>query len=86
MNTDKVIAENIASQYAPKKTSKIVALKKLDRKAKLGAEIFGYSFGIIFSLIIGVILVIISVFVVKNKINNRKVISDGNNAEGIWWV
>ena len=53
MNTDKVIAENIASQYAPKKTSKIVALKKLDRKAKLGAEIFGYSFGVIFSLIMG---------------------------------
>ena len=35
------------------------------------------------TLIIGVILVIISVFVVKNKINNRKVISNGNNTEGI---
>lgn len=35
------------------------------------------------SLIISAILVIISIFVVKNKINNRKVINDGNNAEGI---
>ena len=38
---------------------------------------------VIFSLIIGVILVIISVFMVKNKINNRKVINNGNNTEGI---
>ena len=53
MNTDKIIAENIASEYAPKKTSKLVALKKLDRKAKKGALIFGYTFGIICSLILG---------------------------------
>lgn len=32
MNTDKIIAEKIASEYAPKSTSKLVALKKLDRK------------------------------------------------------
>ena len=53
MNTDKIIAEKIASEYAPKTTSKIVALKKLDRKAKQGAEIFAYTFGIICSLILG---------------------------------
>ena len=53
MNTDKIIAEKIASEYAPKKTSKVVALKKLDRKAKQTAEIFAYTFGIISSLILG---------------------------------
>ena len=53
MNTDKIIAEKIASEYAPKKTSKVVALKKLDRKAKQTAEIFAYTYGIINSLIFG---------------------------------
>lgn len=53
MNTDKIIAEKIAGEYAPKTTSKVAALKKLDRKAKMGAEIFGYTFGIICSLIMG---------------------------------
>ena len=53
MNTDKIIAEKIASEYAPKETSKLVALKKLDRKAKQGAEIFAYTFGIACSLILG---------------------------------
>lgn len=32
MNTDKIYAQNIASEYAPKDDSKIVALKKLDKK------------------------------------------------------
>lgn len=53
MNTDKIIAEKIASEYAEKKTSKIVALKKLDRKARQNAEIFGYSFGIFSALVLG---------------------------------
>ena len=53
MNTDKIIAEKIASEYAPKTTSKVEALKKLDRKARLGAEIFAYTFGIISSLVLG---------------------------------
>ena len=53
MNTDKIIAEKIASEYAPKNTNKLQALKKLDRKAKQGAEIFAYTFGIISSLILG---------------------------------
>lgn len=53
MNTDKIYAEKIASEYAPQKTSKIVALKKLDRLAKRKAEIFAYTFGIISSLIMG---------------------------------
>jgi len=54
MNTDKIYAESIAKEYAPKNTSKVMALRKLDRKAKLPAEIFAYTFGIISSLIFGV--------------------------------
>ncbi len=53
MNTDKILAEAIAKDYAPKDNSKIVSLKKLDSKAKLPATIFTYSFGIISSLIVG---------------------------------
>lgn len=54
MNTDKIYAESLASEYAPKDTSKIVQLKKLDARAKLPANIFGYSFGIAAALIAGV--------------------------------
>ena len=53
MNTDKIIAESIAKDYAPKESSKLIALKKLDNKAKLPATIFTYSFGIISSLVFG---------------------------------
>ena len=53
MNTDKIYAEAIANEYAPKKASKVVALKKLDRAANRPAEIFTYTFGIISSLILG---------------------------------
>ena len=54
MNTDKIYAEQIANEYAPKDTSKVVALRKLDAKAKLPATIFTYSFGIISALVLGV--------------------------------
>lgn len=37
MNTDKIYAEQIANAYAPKDTSKIVALRKLDANAKMSA-------------------------------------------------
>jgi hypothetical protein len=53
MNTDKIYAESIAKEYAPKQNSKIVALRKLDQKAKRPAQIFAYTFGIITSLIAG---------------------------------
>ncbi len=53
MNTDKILAEAIAKEYAPKKSSKIVALKKLDAKAKLPANIFAYTFGIATTLLAG---------------------------------
>ena len=53
MNTDKIYAESIAKDYAPKDNSKIVALKKLDNKAKLPATIFTYTWGIAFALVFG---------------------------------
>lgn len=54
MNTDKIYAEHIANEYAPKDTSKVVALRKLDKKAKLPAVIFTYTFGLIAALVTGV--------------------------------
>ncbi len=53
MNTDKILAESIAKEYAPKDNSKIVALKKLDKRAKLPATIFTYSWGMVFALVFG---------------------------------
>jgi len=53
MNTDNIYAESIAKEYAPKDNSKIVALRKLDSKAKMPATIFAYSFGIATSLVAG---------------------------------
>lgn len=53
MNTDKILAESIAKDYAPKDNSKIVALKKLDSRAKLPATIFTYTCGIVSALVFG---------------------------------
>lgn len=53
MNTDKIYAESIAKEYAPKHNSKIVALRKLDAKAKRPATVFTYTFGIVASLVAG---------------------------------
>ena len=53
MNTDKIYAEQLANEYAPKDTSKVMALKKLDAKAKLPANIFTYTLGIVSSLVFG---------------------------------
>ena len=54
MNTDKIYAEQLANKYAPKDTTKVVALRKLDAKAKLPANVFTYTFGIITALVAGV--------------------------------
>lgn len=54
MNTDKIYAEAIANEYAPKDNSKVIALKKLDRKAKGKANIFAYTFGVLMALVLGV--------------------------------
>ena len=53
MNTDKIYAESIAKDYTPKDSSKIVALKKLDNRAKLPATVFAYFCGIISALVFG---------------------------------
>ena len=53
MNTDKIYEEHIANEYAPKDTSRGVALRKLDAKAKLPATIFTYTVGIIAALVFG---------------------------------
>lgn len=54
MNMDKIYAEAIVNEYSKKSASKVVALKKLDRRAKLPALIFAYSFGIVSALVLGV--------------------------------
>ncbi len=53
MNTDKIYAEQLANEYAPKDTSKVAALRKLDSRAKRPANIFAYTFGVIASLVAG---------------------------------
>ena len=53
MNTDKIYAEAIVNEYSKKSASKVVALKKLDRRAKLPSLIFAYTFGILCTLIAG---------------------------------
>lgn len=53
-NLDKVYAEKIAEEYAPKKTSKALQLKKLDAKAKRPADILAYTLGVIGALTLGV--------------------------------
>ena len=54
MNTDKIYAEQLANEYAPKDTSKVAALRKLDAKAKRPASIFTYTLGVISALVLGV--------------------------------
>lgn len=54
MNTDKIYAEQLANEYAPKDTSKVVALRKLDAKAKRPASIFTYTLGVISALVLGI--------------------------------
>ena len=53
MNTDKIYAEQLANEYAPKDTSKCIALRKLDAKANLPANIFTYTLGVISALVFG---------------------------------
>lgn len=69
MNTDKIFAESIAKEYAQKNTSKIIALKKLDWKAKSTATLFTYSFGVIMALVLGIGMCL-----------SMKVIGNGSNA------
>lgn len=75
MNTDKIYAEQLANEYAPKDTSKVIALRKLDRKAKLPANIFTYTFGVIMALVAGV-----------GMCFSMKVIGDGSTGMFIFGV
>lgn len=50
---DKVYAEQVASEYAPKNDSKVVRLRKLDSKVKNLPMIVAYTLGIIGTLIFG---------------------------------
>ncbi len=54
MNTDRFFAEQMANEYAPKDASKVVALRKLDRRAKRPALVFAYAFGIAMALVLGI--------------------------------
>lgn len=54
MNTDKIYAEHLANEYAPKDDSKVIALRKLDARAKLPATVVTYTFGILSALVTGV--------------------------------
>ena len=54
MDTDKIYAEHLANEYAPKDTSKVAALRRLDARAKLPATVFTYAFGIAAALPLGV--------------------------------
>ena len=54
MNTDKIYAEHLANEYAPKDDSKVIALRKLDARVKLPATVFTYTAGILCALIAGV--------------------------------
>lgn len=54
MNTDKIYAEKIASEYAEEQTNKVKALKRLDKRAKRPAQIFSYIFGACSALLLGV--------------------------------
>lgn len=54
MNTDKIYAEAIANEYSVKKTSKVVALKKLDKKVKMLPTMITYAGGVVSTLVLGV--------------------------------
>ena len=54
MNTDKIFAEQMANEYAPKDTSRVIVLRKLDRRAKRPARVFSYIFGSVMALVLGI--------------------------------
>lgn len=54
MNTDKIYAEQLANEYTPKDTSNVIALRKLDQKAKLPATVCTYTLGVVAALVMGI--------------------------------
>lgn len=53
MNTDKIFAESIANEYSVKNDSKVLALKKLDKRVKEFPMVMTISIGVISTLILG---------------------------------
>lgn len=53
MNTDKIYAETIANEYSVKNSSKVIALKKLDKKVKEFPLILTIVLGVISTLVLG---------------------------------
>lgn len=60
MNTDKIYAEMLAAEYAPKTERRVIALRKLDRYAKRPAVIFVYVLGELMILHLGAGMFLIS--------------------------
>jgi len=54
MDTNKIYAESIINEYSKKKTSNVVALKKLDARVKRPATLVAYILGILATLLFGV--------------------------------
>ncbi len=54
MNTDKIFAEAIANEYSVKNTSKVVQLKKLDKKVKTPPLALAIVLGTIATLLLGI--------------------------------
>ena len=58
MNTDreeqKKVAERILRSYAPKEENGAAALRRLDKKVRLPATLFGWLFGCLAALVLGV--------------------------------
>ena len=53
MNTDKIYAESIANEYSVKNDTKVLALKKLDRKVKEAPLAFALILGVLSTLVLG---------------------------------
>lgn len=66
MNTDKIYAESMASEYTVKDSSNVTKLHKLDNKAKLRARVVSYCVGIV-SLALIVLGNLMSLYVITPK-------------------
>lgn len=64
MNTDEIYAKLLAAEYAPTASRKLIALKKLDKRAKRPAVIFAYIFGVTATLIFGIGICLLTVYFV----------------------
>ena len=64
MNTDEIYEKLLASEYVPKASRKLIALRKLDKKAKQPTVIFTYILGVIATLIFGIGICLLTVYFV----------------------